>query len=154
MHACAVLQAPEEAAAHAAWIRKFEGDISAAPLVLVDANLDAASVALVAEMASGAGVPVWFEPVSVTKAVRGACCLRHLAIVSPNQAELRAMSLAAGYRPAASFGKFPETFNLCYCFCPSLLSPFNPYLILTLCRKAEIWLGLRFSRNKRRKRTV
>lgn len=41
---------------------------------------------------------------SVAKAARAAGCLRHLAIVSPNQAELRAMALAAG---------FPELHGAC-----------------------------------------
>eukprot|EP00873_Tetraselmis_striata_P029045 jgi/Tetstr1/449309/TSEL_003824.t1 len=108
----AALEAPGEAEAHRAWIRSFTSDIAAAALVVVDANLDEATIGAVAEMASSAGVPVWFEPVSVAKAARAAGCLRHLAIVSPNQAELRAMALAAGFpelHGAGAEGKAGET---------------------------------------------
>ena len=51
-----------------------------------------------ASMAASAGVPVWFEPVSVPKAARAAGSLHLLEYISPNAAELVSISeaLAAG----------------------------------------------------------
>ena len=45
-------------------------------------------------MAAAAGVPVWFEPVSVPKSVRAAAALHLLQYISPNAAELIAISEA------------------------------------------------------------
>ena len=45
-------------------------------------------------IAAGAGRPVWFEPVSASKAVRATRVLGALSYVSPNQAELLAMAEA------------------------------------------------------------
>lgn len=45
--------------------------------------------------AAAAGVPVWFEPVSVPKSVRATSLLPLLTYVSPNEAELAAMAAAA-----------------------------------------------------------
>ena len=45
-------------------------------------------------MAAAAGVPVWFEPVSVPKAARAAGTLHLLEYISPNAAELIAISEA------------------------------------------------------------
>ena len=47
-----------------------------------------------ASMAAAAGVPVWFEPVSVPKSVRAAAALHLLQYISPNAAELIAISEA------------------------------------------------------------
>ena len=47
-----------------------------------------------ASMAAAAGVPVWFEPVSVPKAARAAGTLHLLEYISPNAAELIAISEA------------------------------------------------------------
>ena len=46
------------------------------------------------EMAHAAGVPVWFEPVSVPKAVRATKVLKWLSYTSPNAHELIAMAAA------------------------------------------------------------
>jgi sugar/nucleoside kinase (ribokinase family) len=46
-------------------------------------------------IAGAAGVPVWFEPVSVAKSVRATAVLCHLAFISPNEEELVAMASAA-----------------------------------------------------------
>ena len=45
-------------------------------------------------MAAAAGVPAWFEPVSVPKSVRAAAALHLLQYISPNAAELIAISEA------------------------------------------------------------
>jgi sugar/nucleoside kinase (ribokinase family) len=45
-------------------------------------------------MAATAGVPAWFEPVSVPKAERAAAALHLLQYISPNAAELIALSEA------------------------------------------------------------
>lgn len=49
-----------------------------------------------ARVAATAGVPVWFEPVSVPKAARAAGTLHLLEYISPNAAELIAISEALG----------------------------------------------------------
>ena len=49
-----------------------------------------------ARVAAAAGVPVWFEPVSVPKAARAAGTLHLLEYISPNAAELIAISEALG----------------------------------------------------------
>ena len=56
--------------------------------------------------AAAAGVPVWFEPVSVPKSVRATGLLSLLSYVSPNERELAALAAAATL--AAHSGKvFP-----------------------------------------------
>ena len=52
------------------------------------------SVQEAASMAAAAGVPVWFEPVSVPKAARAVGTLHLLDYISPNAAELIAISEA------------------------------------------------------------
>src|SRR4051794_33261808 len=47
-------------------------------------------------MAHAAGVPVWVEPVSATKALRGIPALRYITYLSPNAQELLALSRALG----------------------------------------------------------
>ena len=57
-----------------------------------------------AGMAAAAGVPVWFEPVSVPKAARAAGTLHLLDYISPNAAELIAISEAL----TSDKGSLPE----------------------------------------------
>lgn len=45
-------------------------------------------------LAHAAGVPIWFEPVSVPKSVRASKVLGKLTYISPNAHELIAMALA------------------------------------------------------------
>lgn len=46
------------------------------------------------QTAHAAGVPIWFEPVSVPKSVRASKALGQLTYISPNAHELIAMALA------------------------------------------------------------
>lgn len=60
----------------------------------------------VAEMAAERGVPLWFEPVSVPKAVRATGALHRLHYVSPNAEELVAM--AGAVRSVSGMPPLPE----------------------------------------------
>lgn len=51
-------------------VQQHRSDIAAAQLLVLDANLQANTLAAAAEVAAAAGVPVLFEPVSVPKAPR------------------------------------------------------------------------------------
>ncbi|XP_024522155.1 uncharacterized protein LOC112343241 [Selaginella moellendorffii] len=73
------------------WISQFSTIIQAAPVVLLDANLTPESLETACKLAEQAEVPVWFEPVSVSKSVRAAGLYKYLAYVSPNEKELAAM---------------------------------------------------------------
>ncbi|THG11071.1 hypothetical protein TEA_021830 [Camellia sinensis var. sinensis] len=66
------------------WIRQFNCNIRAAPVMMVDANL----------MAAESGIPVWFEPVSVVKSKRVVSVVKHITFASPNEDELIAMANA------------------------------------------------------------
>eukprot|EP00850_Spirogloea_muscicola_P005766 SM000026S09015 [mRNA] locus=s26:925130:928204:- [translate_table: standard] len=77
-----------------AWVHNFRHDIEAAPVVMVDANLLPSVLETVCNMAVRGKTPVWFEPVSVAKAVRAASILHQVTFVSPSQAELVAMAQA------------------------------------------------------------
>ncbi|KFK36017.1 hypothetical protein AALP_AA4G067200 [Arabis alpina] len=80
------------------WIERFEYKISSAPVVMVDANLSTLALEASCKLAAEFNVPVWFEPVSVTKSRRIASVAKYVTIVSPNQDELIAMAntLCAG----------------------------------------------------------
>lgn len=51
-------------------VQKHRSDIAAAQLLILDANLQAATLEAAVQIAAAAGVPVMFEPVSVPKAPR------------------------------------------------------------------------------------
>lgn len=51
-------------------LSKFESEIRAAKLLVIDGNLSPAAGAAAAGAAAAAGVPVLFEPISAPKAVR------------------------------------------------------------------------------------
>ncbi|KAJ3697779.1 hypothetical protein LUZ61_001484 [Rhynchospora tenuis] len=74
------------------WIEQFHRNIYGAPVVMVDANLPPQTLEFACRMAVGAGVPVWFEPVSVIKSSRIASVANLVACTSPNEAELIAMA--------------------------------------------------------------
>lgn len=52
------------------WIRKFKSNISSAPVLMIDANLCHPALEAACQMAAEYSIPVWFEPVSVTKSKR------------------------------------------------------------------------------------
>uniref|UniRef100_A0A1J3EB77 Pseudouridine kinase n=1 Tax=Noccaea caerulescens TaxID=107243 RepID=A0A1J3EB77_NOCCA len=74
------------------WIQRFEHKISSAPVLMVDANLSTLALEASCKLATEFNVPVWFEPVSVTKSRRIAPIAKYVTIVSPNQDELIAMA--------------------------------------------------------------
>uniref|UniRef100_A0A1J3GLK6 Putative sugar kinase YeiI n=1 Tax=Noccaea caerulescens TaxID=107243 RepID=A0A1J3GLK6_NOCCA len=80
------------------WIQRFEDKISSAPLLMVDANLSTLALEASCKLAAEFNVPVWFEPVSVTKSRRIASIAKYVTIVSPNQDELIAMANTLGAR--------------------------------------------------------
>ena len=58
--------------------------------------------------AAAAGVPVWFEPVSVPKSVRATGLLSLLSYVSPNERELAAMAAAARQQRGPAGGDWQQ----------------------------------------------
>ncbi|KAL1188684.1 Pseudouridine kinase [Cardamine amara subsp. amara] len=76
------------------WIQRFEYNISSAPLLMLDANLSTLGLEASCKLAAEFNVPVWFEPVSVTKSRRITSIAKYVTIVSPNQDELIAMANA------------------------------------------------------------
>ena len=77
------------------WVGRFREDIEGAKLLVVEANLTHAILELCFDVAHAAGVPVFFEPVSVTKSLRVLPFLDRTTFLSPNEAELGAISAAA-----------------------------------------------------------
>eukprot|EP00741_Cyanophora_paradoxa_P017374 tig00020964_g16783.t1 len=79
-------------------IARHRSQIASARMLVLDANLHAESLAYAAGLAAAARVPVWFEPVSVAKAVRtvlhARAALAQFSYVSPSYDELVAMSRA------------------------------------------------------------
>ena len=79
-------------------MKEFASDIASAALLVLDGNCTPevlAAAAAAARNNSGSRhttTKVWFEPVSVAKAVRATAILHLLDFVSPNAAELRAMA--------------------------------------------------------------
>ncbi|CAH8355184.1 unnamed protein product [Eruca vesicaria subsp. sativa] len=74
------------------WIQRFGQNISSAPVLMIDANLSTLALEASCKLAAEFNVPVWFEPVSVTKSQRIASVAKYVTIVSPNQDELTAMA--------------------------------------------------------------
>ena len=97
-----------EAGLDPAWVARFERDVAAANIVILDGNCTpdalAAAAAAAASASSRPGIDagsgealsprVWFEPVSIAKSTRAgtAGILGTLDFVSPNAGELRAMA--------------------------------------------------------------
>ncbi|KAG9440944.1 hypothetical protein H6P81_021109 [Aristolochia fimbriata] len=76
------------------WIWHFRDTIHSAPLVMVDANMKPCSLEAACQIAEDAGVPLWFEPVSVTKSKRVVSIANSITCTSPNQDELLVMANA------------------------------------------------------------
>lgn len=74
------------------WIRQFECNIRSAPIMMIDANLYPSSLEASCQMAAEHDIPVWFEPVSVSKSRRVASVAKYITFVSPNEDELIAMA--------------------------------------------------------------
>ncbi|XP_057963828.1 pseudouridine kinase isoform X2 [Malania oleifera] len=78
----------------AEWIKKFKSKLSTAPVLMVDANLNPPALEASCLKAAKSDVPVWFEPVSVTKSSRVAPVVKYITFASPNEDELVAMANA------------------------------------------------------------
>ncbi|PSC67542.1 pseudouridine kinase isoform X1 [Micractinium conductrix] len=72
--------------------------LAACPILMLDGNLPQATLEEACRQAAAAGVPIWFEPVSVPKSERAVALLPALAYISPNEKELAAMAAAARRR--------------------------------------------------------
>ncbi|XP_072992333.1 pseudouridine kinase isoform X2 [Typha latifolia] len=62
------------------WICRFQHNICTAPVLMVDANLSPQSLQISCQVAARSGIPVWFEPVSVTKSTRIASVIDYKGI--------------------------------------------------------------------------
>ncbi|KAL3730661.1 hypothetical protein ACJRO7_027658 [Eucalyptus globulus] len=76
----------------AEWIQQFRYEISSAPVVMVDANLNDRALEASCRLAAGHNIPLWFEPVSVAKSKKIASIVKYVTYVSPNEDELFAMA--------------------------------------------------------------
>eukprot|EP00446_Apocalathium_sp_SHHI-4_P027845 CAMPEP_0177233688 /NCGR_PEP_ID=MMETSP0367-20130122/43999_1 /TAXON_ID=447022 ORGANISM="Scrippsiella hangoei-like, Strain SHHI-4" /NCGR_SAMPLE_ID=MMETSP0367 /ASSEMBLY_ACC=CAM_ASM_000362 /LENGTH=396 /DNA_ID=CAMNT_0018684437 /DNA_START=54 /DNA_END=1244 /DNA_ORIENTATION=- len=89
------------------------GALRGKALVVCDANLSAATLERVLSSGSDAGVPTWFEPVSVAKAPRGRILHggQPWQLISPNWDELQAMlgsDLPKPFASEAAEGRLPD----------------------------------------------
>eukprot|EP00798_Chlamydomonas_sp_ICE-L_P002996 gene2996-13010_t len=73
-------------------LQQFSARIQSAAVLVAETNLHPDALASVCTCASGAGVPIFLEPVSVVKALRCLPVLHHLTFIKPNTAELTAMA--------------------------------------------------------------
>jgi sugar/nucleoside kinase (ribokinase family) len=78
------------------WVRTFQKEIEHCKLLVLEANLHPQTLQTCAEIAhrSLPPVPVFYEPVSVTKSVRVLPLLSKVTYLSPNEAELSAIANA------------------------------------------------------------
>ncbi|WOL16934.1 hypothetical protein Cni_G25722 [Canna indica] len=76
------------------FIKQFENYIRSAPMLILDANLHPQSIEFACQIAAGAGIPIWFEPVSVKKSTRITAVVNYITCASPNENELIAMANA------------------------------------------------------------
>ncbi|XP_038887152.1 putative pentatricopeptide repeat-containing protein At3g18840 [Benincasa hispida] len=76
------------------WIEQFKSNIRAAPVLMVDANLNPFALEVSCQIAAEYNTPVWFEPVSVAKSRRIASVVKYISFTSPNEDELIAMANA------------------------------------------------------------
>ncbi|KAJ4842479.1 hypothetical protein Tsubulata_001836 [Turnera subulata] len=87
------------------WIQQFRSNISSAPILMVDANLNSSALEASCRIAAESNTPVWFEPVSVAKSRRISTVAKYVTFASPNEAELVAMANALSGGNAFQFDK-------------------------------------------------
>ncbi|CAL9073528.1 pseudouridine kinase-like [Musa acuminata AAA Group] len=85
------------------FIKQFQSYICSAPMLILDANLHPKSIEFACQIAAAAGIPVWFEPVSVKKSTRIATVVNYITCASPNEKELIAMANALSSRKQFKF---------------------------------------------------
>ncbi|XP_068324125.1 pseudouridine kinase [Pyrus communis] len=76
------------------WIQQFKYSIRSAPVLMIDANLNLSALKASCQLAAESKIPVWFEPVSVTKSRRINSISKYVSFASPNEDELVAMANA------------------------------------------------------------
>lgn len=76
------------------WIQQFKSNVRCAPVLMFDANLSPIALEATCRVAAQYNIPVWFEPVSVTKSKRVASVAKYITFASPNEDELIAMANA------------------------------------------------------------
>ena len=80
---------------------KHEPFIQAASFIVLDGNMHPDSLQVACQLAHKHRKPVWFEPVSATKAKRAVNMLQFITYISPNEQELEslAMEVIGGKQP-------------------------------------------------------
>lgn len=93
------------------WIYNFKGDIENAKLLLIEANLSQNAMETCTEIAYSAKVPIFYEPVSVSKSSRIVPYLSRISMMSPNLAELAAIAdaIANGKQAASKQAEIVES---------------------------------------------
>ena len=82
---------------------EHKAEIENASLVVVDANFSSDVIRTVAEISSSAGVPVWFQPTSIEKCIRGVQSWDKFHFSSPNLMEWATMHASlTGLSPPTS----------------------------------------------------
>ena len=91
------------------WVEKFRKEIEGCKLLVLEANLHAQTLKACVDIAHKSRVPVFYEPVSVTKSVRVLPVLSKVTYLSPNEAELS--EIAAAIEKAEAWRKRHTTSN-------------------------------------------
>lgn len=74
-------------------VLKQEPFIQAAPFIVLDGNMHLDSLQVACQLAHKHRKPVWFEPVSATKAKRAVNMLQSITYISPNEQELESLAI-------------------------------------------------------------
>ncbi|XP_068220687.1 uncharacterized protein [Palaemon carinicauda] len=79
-------------------VKKFEEEMAAAPLVILDGNVSLETISYVLDHCAACNVPVWYEPTDIQKATKPWLTGRgqSVSFSSPNFNELRTLSLHLG----------------------------------------------------------
>lgn len=124
--------------------------LSSSALVVLDANVPESTVTYTSSHCHTAGVPVWFEPTSVAKSLRGlpAFTNGHIMFLKPSTQELMAMSDAMGYPSSTADESFDALqgrlrFMLSSVNAPSFSSPVH--IVLTRGSKGVVLASRSFS---------
>ncbi|KAK3420824.1 hypothetical protein EUGRSUZ_G01900 [Eucalyptus grandis] len=114
----------------AEWIQQFRYEISSAPVVMVDANLNDHALEASCRLAAGDNIPLWFEPVSVAKSKKIASIVKYVTYVSPNEDELFAMADALS--PGKLCGLSERYRSEKNCLAESHINMLKPAIVLLL----------------------
>ncbi|KAK6916544.1 Carbohydrate kinase PfkB [Dillenia turbinata] len=118
------------------WIRCSKSIICSAPVVMVDANLSPSALGAPCWMAAEAGIPLWFEPVSVAKSRRVTSVVKYITFASPNEDELIAMANALSGRDA--FNPIQKDNAKTKCSPESLFQMLKPAILVLLDKGVKI----------------